>query len=84
MNKLDEGLSAITNFFDSLGPNDIYKKILLEVLFEEIKNPAVRENKNLWMEIDDLHLLGSEGQEGYRNINDDAGRLPPDPSDGST
>lgn len=31
----------LKNFFDSLGPNDIYKKIFLEVLLEEIYGDRV-------------------------------------------
>lgn len=34
--KLMAAADTLNAFFDSLGHNDIYKRILLEVLFEEI------------------------------------------------
>lgn len=34
--KIEIADDTLATFFDSLGPNDIYKKIFLEVLFEEI------------------------------------------------
>jgi len=34
--KLKLADDALRTFFDQLGPNDIYKKVLLEVLFEEM------------------------------------------------
>lgn len=34
--KLIAAADTLNAFFDGLGPNDIYKRILLEVLFEEI------------------------------------------------
>jgi hypothetical protein len=34
--KLKEAAETINSFLDSLGPNDVYKQIFLEVLLEEI------------------------------------------------
>lgn len=34
--KLAAAADTLNAFFDGLGPNDIYKRIFLEVLFEEI------------------------------------------------
>jgi hypothetical protein len=34
--KIEVADDTFATFFESLGPNDIYKKIFLEVLFEEI------------------------------------------------
>ena len=34
--KLVAAADTLNTFFDGLGPNDIYKRIFLEVLFEEI------------------------------------------------
>lgn len=48
--KIVEGIAGLKAFFDALGPNDIYKQILLEVLFE-----------NLYGVEDGVHLLDEEG-----------------------
>jgi hypothetical protein len=34
--KVKAGHESLESFFESLGPDDIYKRIFLEVLFEEI------------------------------------------------
>ena len=34
--KIKLGIETLKSFFDSLGPNDIYKQILLEELFKEL------------------------------------------------
>lgn len=39
--KVKEVLNTFSNFMNDLGPNDIYKKIFLEVLLEEIYNKKV-------------------------------------------
>jgi hypothetical protein len=50
--KIKESHAALYAFFDSLGPNDIYKQVLLEEFFK-----ILLENKNA------LLLLDSPGQE---------------------
>jgi hypothetical protein len=39
--KIQETISVFQNFMDSLGPNDIYKRIFLEVFLEEIYGKRV-------------------------------------------
>lgn len=34
--KAEQGIEALKEFFDQFGPDDIYKQIFLEVLFEEL------------------------------------------------
>lgn len=57
--KAIEGHEAIKAFFDMLGPNDIYKEILLEEFFR-----FILEGKN------DLSLLNEPRQEesGHNNV----------------
>lgn len=65
--KLTEGLEALKEFFDSLGPNDIYKEILLETLFDMLSG---KENN-------DLSVPGKARQVLAGGNNDHEGRLPP-------
>jgi hypothetical protein len=46
--KLQEGLDALMEFFDQLGPNDIYKQILLEVLFHKLQDDINNLNEELF------------------------------------
>lgn len=50
--KLIFAAEALGAFFDELGPNDIYKEILLQVLFEELSNKEIYDNGNLFIDVD--------------------------------
>ncbi len=53
VDKVDKGLQ---DFFDSLGPNDIYKLVFLEVLLEEIYGSRVDLSAVFKIETDHLPL----------------------------
>ena len=50
--KLIAAADTLNAFFDGLGPNDIYKQILLQVLFEELQHSEIYNNNNLFIDID--------------------------------
>lgn len=50
--KLIFAAEALGAFFDELVPNDIYKEILLQVLFEELSNKEIYDNGNLFIDVD--------------------------------
>ena len=46
--KMKTFMEAINIFSSNLGEDDIYKRILLEVLFEEFCGKEVKENGSKW------------------------------------
>ena len=55
--KIKLGLDTLAGFFEQFGPNDIYKQVFLEVLFEELFRIS-------------LPLSRQAGQEEFKDYND--------------